>query len=1047
MKSNGQWHGLITNADSQSDLIHLEFGTDLTTIDNAVSLGNFGALQFGYGLSHLTIGNSIRVYVTNRSSKEIVELTFSNDLSVFQGQRTFVIPARGFLRGNAFMRYENGLVGTTVSEQGELFLLIFESESSFPQIVEIRPLGGVPGQPMNVNMFVDKGQLLSMITTREGLVHRVNYGETVSFDPEITNLPNLSQSPVIYFGASWINYDSKWRVFITDARVNRVVSFEFEAPCDASLTSSSDQDPGALFYLSPGVKHISLTARNDLGEEDYLSDTVIVNRGPFPEFSLTGTCSGSPTLFINETVFDSQISTVSWDFGDGNTSSELNPEHVYASGGDYDISLTMTDDCGVSRNNTRSVRIYDQGEIIPDFSVPALLCSNSPLTFQDQSEYGTDGPAGYAWTVDGTTVGSSEELLYTFDTPGTYSVNLEVTGISGCNSSITKSITVIEGPDPSFTVDDACQGSLMEFTNTSSGQVSSYLWDFGNGVTSSLENPAIEYDSDGQYLVSLTLTNAAGCVSQFTQSVTVYANPEIRFENDLACEGSETFFRDASFATNSNIVAWEWDFGDPDSGDNTSTEREPSHIFSSAGLFDVTLTATTNFGCQATAVQQVTVLESPTAEFSYGQACIGEPIQFQDNSFPPSGESLTSWAWDLGGTFSGQRNPSITFDFARTYDITLSVTASNQCVGTETRQITILDPPEVLMGIEQPCAGTPVRFIDLTVSEPDPVVSRSWDFAGLGLSADSVAQFTFPGSGNYAVSLTVTLASGCSFTAVQNVSIDQAPVASFEIDKTFGPPPLTIQASSTSQNAQSVLWLVEEEIVGSDPALTYTFSDFGTYELALVAGTAGGCLDTVRQVIQVTEPDVDISVSDLSITPPVSGSGPVMLLFTARNSGSIALNRLPVHVVLEADFEIIQEIEADLPPDNSPVQIELPVRIGQRSPLNICVRIPDTIEGVPDSDPSNNSTCSSDQLVLAYPPYPNPASERVNFDILSTGDYPVRVEVFSSSGSQKFSGTIATERSGIQTLTLETSSWAGGTYILQVTTPEDISVYRFVIQR
>jgi len=165
-----------------------------------------------------------------------------------------------------------------------------------------------------------------------------------------------------------------------------------------------------------------------------------------------------------------------------------------------------------------------------------------------------------------------------------------------------------------------------------------------------------------------------------------------------------------------------------------------------------------------------------------------------------------------------------------------------------------------------------------------------------------------------------------------------------------------------------------------------------------------------------------------------------------QNQGTLDLTSLPVTIVLDADYEITQEIDVDLPADNSPVKVNLPVQLALRLPLNICVKVPEVIYGVPDEDPSNNSACFSESLVVTYAPYPNPASDRVNFDILSISDQPLEIDVYSSSGIHKFSGTVATGRSGLETLTLDTSSWAAGTYILQFRTPEGMTYFRFVIQ-
>ncbi len=908
-------------------------------------------------------------------------------------------------------------------------------------------------RPYNGRLVYENSSYFSTITTLNGTVFKLSFDAA---NPPVSSTwtsvgtysDNVRIASIVQEGSTWQHY------FVNESsgQLNRAI---YPENCNVTTPVADENTLMDVRFNSGGQKNFTYSGYLPDGTYYSQKDSIYYYQPPSVQFDLTSGCIGQEAQFTSEISFEFGTSvTYDWNFDDlgsgDNTSDLAAPSHVFSGSGTYNVSLTVTDQCGVRSTEIKPITIYPAGEITPDFSNDVLVCSNQPIQFTDESNSGNDIISSWLWDFGGLAQSNDPNPSFTFAEAGDYIVSLRVGGEFNCFYTVSKTVTVIEGPAPSFTVDDACQGTTMQFNNTSTGQVSSYFWDFGNGITSTLENPEIQYDADGQYLVALTLTNAAGCVSQFTQSVTVYATPTVSFVNELACERTPTLFRDESFATNANIVAWEWDFGDPDSENNTSNSQEPDHIFTSAGTYDVMLTVTTNFGCQATSIQEVTVLESPTAAFSYDQACIGEPIAFQDNSFPPAGEAITSWAWDLGGVFSSQRNPTTTFDFARSYDVTLVVTASNQCIARETQQVVIAEPPVIQFGIQQPCLGSPVTFIDLTSSPQDPVVARAWDFGGLGLASDSVSTFTFPNAGSYQVTLEVSLASGCSFSSTQLVTIDRAPEASFTLEETFGPPPFTIDAVSTSQNAASLLWLLDGEIISTGNSLNYLLEEVGDYELALVASSGAGCLDTARQIIQVTDPQLDISVSSLLVTfnnPPGTGDPFVTLGFTVQNQGTLDLNRLPVTIILDADYEITQEIELDLPADNSPVQVSLPLQLALRLPLNICVRVPEVIYGVADENPSNNSACFSESQVVAYAPYPNPASEEINFDILSISDQPVQVDVYSSSGTRKFSGTVATGRSSLQTLTLDTSAWAAGTYILQFTTPNGMSYYRFVIQR
>ncbi len=1101
VQQGNNWFGFMVVRQS-NELYRLSFGTDLS--NPAPSVDNLGNINNALsGPEQIEIGSDdsgYYAYILNGTSNNLLRLDFGNDL--FSSPDTEVIFNNvGSVNGGMKIVEDqsNYLIFTVYNENKLQILDLGNDHLNIPEVADLQTSEVIPGLSGagSIDVLKNNGNWFGFITGLSSRsIHRVSFGSDLSnaaFDSQVltggsfgTDRPSgiqvlRDQGEFVlstqllsgdqqqnYLGPSILNeiqntithtnstpftgafglevhkFESKF-VAISIFSNNRVVeSFVYESICGANQAISTETNPQDVRYQLSGTYFVSLTAKGSSNQSDYIVKQVIAGPESAPDvaFTFTGNCVSNAVNFTN-TLFDEDFS-YTWQFGDGNSSSDPEPEHMYSSPGSYQVTLTADDGSGCANSVSKVIGIYESPN--PDFSLPESICSNQPIEIMGTVQEGYAGDVDYTWTLDGEMIGSGMILSYEFTMPGTYDLVL-TTSIPGCSSSVSKSASVIEGPNPSFTVDDSCQGSAMQFSNTSTGQIDSYLWDFGNGTTSSLENPAVTFDNDGAYDVSLTITNSAGCVSTYVQSVTVYSLPEVSFTNELACERTATLFRDESTAPNANITAWEWDFGDPDSDNNIASTREATHIYGAAGNYEVTLTVTTNYGCSLSATQQVTVLESPTASFSYDQACIGEPVRFQDNSFPPDGESLTSWAWDLGGTFSSQRNPTTTFEFARDYQVTLVVTASNQCISSETREIIINEEPDVLMGIQQPCSGSPVTFIDLTESPEDPVVAREWDFGGQGLSADSVASYTFVNSGTYQVSLSVFLASGCSFTTTRSVAIDAAPEASFTLDNAFGPPPFSIRAQSTSENAQTIQWLLNDVVIGNASSLEYTLDEMGSYELALVASSAAGCRDTATQIIQVTNPDIDIALSDLEISNIPGSENQVRLTFTARNQGSVDLDKLPVTIILDADYTISQEIDVNLPSDNSPVRITLPVSLNARNPLNICVRIPDEIMGVPDINPENNSACSAEKVVIVYAPYPNPASDLLNLDILATGDEEVRVEIYHSTGVRKFSGTISTGSEGINTWAVDISTWAAGTYIIQAIQPEGRAYYRFVIQR
>lgn len=218
-------------------------------------------------------------------------------------------------------------------------------------------------------------------------------------------------------------------------------------------------------------------------------------------------------------------------------------------------------------------------------------------------------------------------------------------------------------------------GENIQFSNTSTGEITSWSWDFGDRNTSSQENPSHTYTEEGHYTVALVTSNNAGSDTA-TIIITVFGPPSAAFSvsETKAKPGSSIQFLDK---TTGEIESWMWDFGDG----NTSTEQNPSHTYAESGDYTVSLTVSNKAGSD-TDTFAITVLIPPSANFvtSETKASRGTTVQFTDQS---TGD-IDSWLWDFGdGTTSTQQNPSHTYSDAGTY--TISLTVSN-AISEDTRK-------------------------------------------------------------------------------------------------------------------------------------------------------------------------------------------------------------------------------------------------------------------------------------------------------------------------------------------------------------------------
>lgn len=203
-----------------------------------------------------------------------------------------------------------------------------------------------------------------------------------------------------------------------------------------------------------------------------------------------------------------------WDFGDGTTSTERKPTHVYTVPGTYTVSLTVLNVAGTA-NVTKSGYITVLPAVMPDadFAVNATS-GEAPFAVQffDTS---AGKPTSWSWDFGDGNVSSGQNPVHVYTVPETYAVTLAVKNSMGsdrASSSVTADVPVPAPPIVSFSTDNASGDAplTVAFTDTSLKSPTSWLWDFGDGNTSTEQNPVHVYSSPGAYTVSLTATNDLG---------------------------------------------------------------------------------------------------------------------------------------------------------------------------------------------------------------------------------------------------------------------------------------------------------------------------------------------------------------------------------------------------------------------------------------------------------------------------------------------------------------------------------------------------------
>jgi len=660
---------------------------------------------------------------------------------------------------------------------------------------------------------------------------------------------------------------------------------------------SNLQNPDHI-YLASGNYNVSLLVSDVEGCQSGSSITVSPFPLPMAAFGFTNNnCGNTPVLFQDQSNGNgANLVSWVWDFGDGNTSTAQNPVHQYTLPGIYQVILTIENENGCSASATQTVALG---------SPPAAAFSTSnncypqAVQFNDLSTTLSGFILQWAWDFGDPASGASngsgmQHPVHVFTGPGNYWVTLIVTNSNLCSDTITQLISVEPGPAANFTFTSGCIGTAAQFNDSSQPAVFpivSWLWDFGDGNTSGQQNPSHYYQQSGQYIVTLSITDANGCQSTATKMVPIGNLPTALFQFVNECAGQSTYFTDYSNGAGSAIVQWAWDFGDPLSGgSNNSSLQNPVHVFQNTGNYQVSLTVTNALGCPNTVIQTVTVLPSPVADFDAGTTCVAQPVYFNNLSYS-TGSNITGWQWHFGdGTASVLQFPVHTYQSAGIYQVSLTVTNANGCIAQIIKPVHIHPLPIVNFDYLVPnCSGDSTYFINLTsFAGGGSATGWHWNFGDGSTSvAQSPAHF-YQSPGNYAVNLTVTDYNGCTNAVIKTVTVRPSPTAAFNFSNLgCGNYQFTDMSYDPTLPITSWYWHFGDPGSGSGNYSSlqnpqHQFSQPGTYTVTLMAVNSEGCSGVTTRQVTVTSP---VSLFTWSPNPPCQNT-PLQFTDQSYSNGS-----------------------------------------------------------------------------------------------------------------------------------------------------------------
>jgi gliding motility-associated-like protein len=613
--------------------------------------------------------------------------------------------------------------------------------------------------------------------------------------------------------------------------------------------TSSLQNPSHT-YNNVGFYTITLTVTSSTGCKSTISrgSYIRIVSGISTDFTYSVSSGCKPPFTVN---FQNQSSgpgniSYAWDFGNSQTSTAQNPSTVYLTPGTYTIQLNAQSDLGCLGSVQKTITLTGT---TTDFNAPANICLNQPVTFQNASSL---APLSSSWNFGDGTTSAQINPIKTFLVPGTFIVTL-VNQYASCSDSISKTITVNDKPQVDFTVNDStsCQTPFaVQFTDLTAG-ATSWLWDFGDGNTSTLQNPGHQYNVFGNYTVSLTVTTVAGCSNTLVKTGYIIIQP-VSISLNVPAGGCIpfTYTPQATIQTVDPVVSYQWNLGEP--GAIFNVQNPPPYTYTSAGNFTISLTVTTVSGCTQTLSVPGGVLTGtpPSVNFSASplNACASDTILFTNSSVTTPGAQVI-WLWNFGdGGASNVQNPQHVFTDTGSITVTLIV-SNNRCLDS-IKHVLQVKPPVAKFNYQVDCITRLVTFRDTSLVNPGLVpLTYLWqmgDPANTQFTVQNPPPFSYPSPGTYNVTLTVTNGP-CFYTTTVPViianepadfSINRSPVCKNEI--------FTLTAlNSSPANIAAYTWKVGGiTLPGTGRSVSYSLPNTGSYDVTLTIQDINGCITT-----------------------------------------------------------------------------------------------------------------------------------------------------------------------------------------------------------
>ena len=651
----------------------------------------------------------------------------------------------------------------------------------------------------------------------------------------------------------------------------QLTNYSFTIPPSEVFDDSGNVMMGLCNF--PHTTYIPITVSVDLVRFHlYLTPS----GGSPPTANFTGNpTTGTPPLAVAFTDTSTGGPTAwSWTFGDGGTSTVQNPSHTYTAVNQYTVALKVTNQYG-NNTNTKTNYINVGNAPVANFTgTPTSGTAPLAVTFTDSS---TNSPTAWSWTFGDGGTSTAQNPSHTYTVANTYTVALKATNQYGNNTNTKSNYITVTGSAPvanfTGTPTSGTAPLAVTFTDSSTNSPTVWSWTFGDGGTSTAQNPSHTYTVANTYTVALKATNQYGNNT----------NTKSNYITVTSSGGTPVYQINGAGPAVSPFVADE-DYSGGSNG-NTGANVDTSHVTNPAPM---AVYQTYRVDTCTYTLPGLTPSTNYTVRLHFNEGFETGPNQRQFNVSIQGTQVLTNF--DIYAVAGGK-------DIANIQQFTATADSNGHIVIAFTRGV--YDAP-VISGIEiittsggsaptanftgTPTIGTPPLAVSFTDTSTGSPTSWSWNFGDSNTSTVQNPSHTYSTVGQYTVALTATNQYGNNtMTKTNYINVGNAPVANFSGTPTSGGAPLAVSFTDSSTNSPTAWsWNFGDSNTSTVQNPSHTYSTTGSYTVALKATNQyGNNTNTKTNYITVGS----APVAAFSGTP-TSGAAPLAVAFTDSSTNS-----------------------------------------------------------------------------------------------------------------------------------------------------------------